>query len=190
MIAEDFPFEGPDSLDEWTLSLALYHHKIEHTAELKAQYDALIETMITNGATVSTSINMLAAAASASPVYSGFDPKPPRFAPVIREGFLPEGVGEAAVQALLSQVRRAHENGLNIRIGTDARNGGEATLAEMQLLVEAGLPVEDVLQIATRNGADALGISNRVGHIEVGRSADIVLFENSPFDDPANFLTR
>lgn len=188
MIAGDFPFEGPDSLDEWTLSLALYHHKIEQTAELKAQYDELIETMIANGATVSTSINMLAAAASASPVYSGFDPKPPRFAPVIREGFVPEGVGEAAVQAVLTQVRRAHEHGLKIRIGTDARNGGEVTLAEMQLLVEAGLPVEDVLQIATRNGAEVLGISDQVGYLEVGRVADIVLFEKSPFDDPRNFL--
>ena len=188
MIAEDFPFEGPDSLDEWTLSLALYHQKIERTAELKAQYDALIETMIAKKATVSTSINMLAAAAGASPVYSGFDPKPPRFAPVIREGFVPDGVGEAAVEVVLTQVRRAHENGLKIRMGTDARNGGEAALAEMQLLVEAGLPVEDVLQIATRNGADALGISNRVGHLKVGRRADIVLFEKSPFEDSANFL--
>lgn len=188
MIAADFPFDGPDSLDEWTLSLALYHDKIENTLELRAQFDALIATMVQEGATVSTSINMLAAAAGAAPVYSGFDPKPPRFAPVIREGFIPDGIGAAAVKSVMDQVRRAHETGLRIRIGTDARNGGEVTLAEMQLLAEAGLPIGDVLQIATRNGAEALGISDRAGRLETGRAADIVLFDSSPYDTPTNFL--
>ncbi len=188
MIAKDFPFEGPASLDEWTLSLALYHDKIEQTPELRAQFDALITTMVKEGATVSTSINMLAAAAAASPVFSGFDPKPPRFSPVIREGFIPDGVGVTAIQSVMTQVRRAHEAGLRIRIGTDARNGGKVTLAEMQLLAEAGLPIGDVLQIATRNGAEALGISDRAGRLETGRVADIVLFDNSPYDLPTNFL--
>ena len=187
-IAEDFPFRGPGTLDEWTLSLALYHDAIERAPELKAQFGALIDRMVEEEATISTAINMLAAAAGESPVYSCFDPKPPRFTPVIREGFLPPGVGASAVKTVMKQVRRAHEAGLPIRIGTDAQNGGEVTLAEMTLLAKAGIPVGDVLRIATLNGAEALGIDDRAGVIEAGRPADLVIFEEDPYEDPDHFL--
>ena len=58
----------------------------------------------------------------------------------------------------------------------------------MKLLADAGIPVSDVLQIATKNGAEALGIEDEVGSLKVGHRADIVLFDESPFDNSENFL--
>ena len=44
----------------------------------------------------------------------------------------------------------------------------------------------DVIQIATRNGAEALGISDEVGTIEPGKRADLVILERDPIADIRN----
>lgn len=57
---------------------------------------------------------------------------------------------------------------------------------ELQLLAEAGIPNADVIQIATRNGAEALGIFDDVGTIEPGKRADLVILERDPIADIQN----
>ena len=47
---------------------------------------------------------------------------------------------------------------------------------------------EAILQIATINGAEALNIDDWYGSIEVGKKADLVIFEKNPFVDYHNFL--
>jgi imidazolonepropionase-like amidohydrolase len=54
------------------------------------------------------------------------------------------------------------------------------------LLVEAGIPPSEVIQIATRNGAESLGILNQTGTIEKGKQADIVVLSSNPIDDIRN----
>jgi len=53
----------------------------------------------------------------------------------------------------------------------------------MQLLVEAGVPVSQVLLAATRNGAQALGAGGRVGRIAEGHEADLVVLKANPLED-------
>lgn len=187
VIGEEFPFEGPSNLDEWTLALVLYHDVIEQNPELRLKYDALLDRMGSEGAALSTAINMLAAAAGDSPVFSGFDPKPPRSAPQVKPNFLPEDKAANAMTSLYAQIRRAHEKGVKLHIGTDARNGGEVVLAEMELLARAGLPISEIFKIATINPAKALRIDDVAGQIAIGWPADLVLFNASPFVDPKNF---
>jgi imidazolonepropionase-like amidohydrolase len=57
---------------------------------------------------------------------------------------------------------------------------------ELQLLVEAGIPAIDVLVIATRNGAESLGILEEAGTIEVGKIADIIVLDDDPLADIGN----
>jgi imidazolonepropionase-like amidohydrolase len=63
---------------------------------------------------------------------------------------------------------------------------GESLHHELELLVEAGISPLDVIKIATRNGADALGILNKVGTIESGKEADMIVLAANPIDNISN----
>ena len=57
---------------------------------------------------------------------------------------------------------------------------------EMRLLVEAGLPPLAALQAATINATAAMGWDSRLGSIEVGKLADMVVLDANPLDDITN----
>ena len=81
-----------------------------------------------------------------------------------------------------------HRSGVRLALGTDCVDPGEAALAEMLLLRDAGIPMEDVFRIATVNGAEAIGVAAEVGTIETGKRANLVLFETDPLRAPAALL--
>jgi len=87
-------------------------------------------------------------------------------------------------------VRRLHEAGALITTGTDFPlpwiTPGVALHREMQLINDSGVPAKDVLTIATRNGAEALGILADVGTIEIGKQADLVILMADPLKDIRN----
>lgn len=78
-------------------------------------------------------------------------------------------------------VKYLDERGLNVTVMTDS-----PIFSEDQLIVVAGeavrwgVPHERALRMITINAAVALGIDNRVGSLEVGKDADIVLFDGVP----------
>jgi imidazolonepropionase-like amidohydrolase len=57
---------------------------------------------------------------------------------------------------------------------------------ELGLLQNAGLTSMEALQTATRNAAESLGVLNRTGTIEVGKTADLVLLDADPLMDIRN----
>jgi hypothetical protein len=93
--------------------------------------------------------------------------------------------------AVLSRtVRDLFEAGVPLNLGTDAADPGKAALSELLLLHAAGIPMPNVLRIATLNGARAIGREDLYGRVEPGRRADFILFEKSPLDDPRNLLSE
>ena len=52
----------------------------------------------------------------------------------------------------------------------------------IELLVEAGFSVPEAIQIATLNGAKALGRAERIGTIAPGKQADLVVLRGNPED--------
>lgn len=90
----------------------------------------------------------------------------------------------------LNNVRRLHEAGVLIAVGTDAGMPGTphgvATLREMELLVQAGLSPTEALLAATSNSAKAMGVHDDRGSIEVGKRADLVLIDGTPWRDIAD----
>jgi len=50
----------------------------------------------------------------------------------------------------------------------------------IELLVEAGLSPVEAIRVATLNGAIQLGVQDRVGSIESGKAADLVVFRGNP----------
>jgi hypothetical protein len=51
---------------------------------------------------------------------------------------------------------------------------------EVELLVEAGFTPVEAIKIATANGAQFLGESQRIGTIAIGKQADIVVINGDP----------
>jgi len=58
-------------------------------------------------------------------------------------------------EILAGYVRRMHEAGVGLAVGTDWLDPGHAVLSELILLQRAGIPMAEVLCIATRGGARA-----------------------------------
>jgi len=86
-------------------------------------------------------------------------------------------------------VRTFHGHGVRLLVGSDAPRTtpwGEGFHAEMQLLVDAGIPPLEVLGMATRNGAIALGQLHERGTIEIGKRADFIVLEANPAADIRN----
>jgi imidazolonepropionase-like amidohydrolase len=78
----------------------------------------------------------------------------------------------------------AYKNGVNIAFGTDAgvfKHGKNAK--EFGYMVEAGMPAMEAIQAATMIPARILGIADKLGSIEQGKTADIIAVPNNPLDD-------
>jgi len=101
-------------------------------------------------------------------------------------------------------VDRLFEAGINIALGTDSSSSnnnldmvGEmhsaALLAKISTMDATAVPAEQVLQMATINGARALAMDDITGSLEVGKFADIVAvnfdtIETLPVYDPISHL--
>lgn len=57
---------------------------------------------------------------------------------------------------------------------------GFAYIRELELLREAGFHPLEVIRSATLNGAEALGMDDQIGTVEVGKLADFVIVEENP----------
>ena len=60
---------------------------------------------------------------------------------------------------------------------------GFAFVRELELLREAGFHPLEIIRSATLNGAEALGVENKIGSIEVGKFADIIIIEENPLEN-------
>lgn len=85
---------------------------------------------------------------------------------------------------------RAHAAGVRLALGTDAGMPavfhGLAVHRELELLVRAGLTPHEALTAATAVAAEKVGASARLGTIEVGKEADLVLLRANPLADIRN----
>ena len=63
---------------------------------------------------------------------------------------------------------------------------GFADQRNFELLVEAGFSAEEAVRIMTLNGATVLGMHDRVGSIEAGKQADLVVLRGDPTKTPAD----
>ena len=60
---------------------------------------------------------------------------------------------------------------------------GFAYVRELELLREAGFHPLEIIRAATLNGAEALGAENKIGSIEVGKLADMIVIEKNPLEN-------
>jgi len=90
-------------------------------------------------------------------------------------------------------LKKLQEAGVRIGFGTDsgppARFQGFFEHWEMELMVAAGLTPMQVIQSASRNAAEYLGVSRDFGTLEKGRYADLIVLDRNPLEDIRNTRT-
>ncbi|MGG1658337.1 amidohydrolase family protein [Brevibacillus sp. NRS-1366] len=97
---------------------------------------------------------------------------------------------EEAMVPHRASFRKAHQENIKIAAGTDAGtpfnlHGDFAT--ELELMKEEGMSVLEVIHAATYMAAEALGIEDKTGSLEVGKWADVVLIDGDPQTDFSAF---
>ena len=119
------------------------------------------------------------------PTLSTFDDLAERFS----GEFAPRLVEQAKRQA--DDARRtllaAQAAGVPIAMGYDSGPPG-ASAYELVKLAEGGLGAAAAIRAATWGSAQALGLGDEIGTIEVGKRADLVLVDGDPLADPSILL--
>jgi len=90
----------------------------------------------------------------------------------------------------LARVGAMHRAGVPLLAGSDAANPhvfpGFGLHDELELLVKAGLTPMEALQCATRKPAEYLEKLDRLGTVEKGKAADLVLLDADPLENISN----
>ena len=100
----------------------------------------------------------------------------------------------------VANISKMQETGINVCIGTDGQGSGcNLDMFEQMkyvALLQKGfyekpelMPAYEVLKMATINGAKALGMEDKIGSIEIGKKADMILIDiKSILTTPINDL--
>ena len=149
----------------------------------------VVDHLIRNGVAITATPTVFERGATGRPL-------PPRAAldailPELRERVVERSVRsrdnpDLQAQALFTRMLKALcvfvERGGTLVVGIDPTGGGDVVAGygnqrAVQLLVEAGLSVEQAVMVATLNGARYLEAADVIGSVEVGKRADLILLE-------------
>ncbi len=112
------------------------------------------------------------------------DRLPPQVRRGLRGGGLPADSAtrvryRASYAKMLAMVKALYDFGIPIVAGTDCL-AGMCLHRELELYVQAGIPPAQVLKIATWGGAAVMKRTDRLGSIEPGKLADLILVRGNP----------
>lgn len=125
-------------------------------------------------------------------------------AEIMRPSWVPSGLARAsasmfiptdnavqqATASSVAAIAALHEAGVPWVVGADEGNSpayttffhGVSSQIELEVLDAGGLPREAILQACTRRPAEMLGIADRLGTIEEGKQADLLLVQDNPLE--------
>jgi imidazolonepropionase-like amidohydrolase/ABC-type multidrug transport system permease subunit len=110
---------------------------------------------------------------------------------IMSPGYVPvrKGFERSLISLSMAKVNllRAYQAGVALVMGSDAGNmlvfHGPTVQRELELWVEAGIPVEVALEAATLKSAKALRAGARLGSIEKGKDATMLVVDGNPLQD-------
>lgn len=119
----------------------------------------------------------------------------PTFAPywIMAEEGKEKGIADYMIEASkwvmkekMPRFREAVKRGVKIAFGTDGgspMNPHEQTEIECRCMVEGGMSPMDVIVSLTRGAASLLRLDEKIGTLEAGKEADVVVLGRNPLDD-------
>lgn len=90
------------------------------------------------------------------------------------------------LEARRDSLQRFLAAGGKVAMGSDSGGGwmpSDMPAQEFQFMVDAGMTPMQVIFAATKNAAQACGIEDRVGTLQVGKQADVVIVGGAPLQD-------
>jgi imidazolonepropionase-like amidohydrolase len=105
-------------------------------------------------------------------------------------GVLPHSIHKAKIaqEAHLASFKRAYEAGVLCGLGTDYLTDPMSPMGENAVELEmyvkrVGLTPMQTIVCATKNNAEVLDMSNRIGTLEAGKLADVIVVDGDPLLD-------
>ncbi|MEQ9592014.1 MAG: amidohydrolase family protein [Cyclobacteriaceae bacterium] len=95
------------------------------------------------------------------------------------------------IELAMVNLKTLQDAGVTIATGTDAGNIGTLHASsmhqELNIMEDAGLSPEQILVNSTLNGAKLMGMVDKIGSIEVGKWADMVILNANPLLNTENY---
>jgi imidazolonepropionase-like amidohydrolase len=89
-----------------------------------------------------------------------------------------------SIEAHRDSIARAYERGVKIAMGTDAGVMPHGTnLRELGLMCDIGMSPMEVIVATTKVAAECLEWDDRIGTLEAGKLADVIITKTNPLDD-------
>ncbi|MGC9347071.1 MAG: amidohydrolase [Anaerolineae bacterium] len=113
-----------------------------------------------------------------------------RIADLLADKGVPVTVGPVFTGRKKYELRAKHhknpgvlaKHGVKVAIQTDGASSVQYLAIDAALAAREGMPEDEALKAVTINAAEIIGVADRVGSLEVGKDADIVVFSGHPFE--------
>jgi len=136
---------------------------------------------------------MLYTASPSHPI-SSFEPGAKRVAPELAQQFADasgpanpmQSTTDKIFQNSIATVGALHRAGVPIVAGTDQGVPGFSLYREIELYVQAGFTPMEAIQAATLVPARVMGFEKRLGTVEAGKEADLIVLKANPLQDIHN----
>ena len=107
------------------------------------------------------------------------------------------GLKESSLIAFMEHhvedIQFLYNSGINMVLGTDTGNKfnfhGYSLHEEMQLLELGGMNPLDIIKMGTLNAAKMMESDNKLGSIEIGKLADMILLDKNPLESISHSLS-
>jgi imidazolonepropionase-like amidohydrolase len=106
---------------------------------------------------------------------------------LLEDGELPDFSQEDARKVAMNShksMKKAYQAGVKIVMGTDSGIAPHGqNLRELGYLCDIGMTPMEAIQAGTKNAAELVGMDKKIGTLEKGKLADVIISQTDPIKD-------